>query len=196
MALVIGTLLFAIVLLALPLKMRVQAEKEMRGPLTVRVFLWPRRAPFVLEGVDLEPAALAGLFAHKGGRRPPQIERVRFVARLPRFLGLWRATGRIARRLFRTMTCYQWEWHVQLGTGEAATTGWLAGGAWLAQAVLQQNLARNARLQTVPSFFLRPSFTEGGLATKLDCVLGIRLVHLFLAALSLLAAVIRFLIRL
>lgn len=182
----LGTLLFLAVVIVLPLKMRVEAQKETGGPLAVRVFLSPWREPFVWEGNGFEAAfALAVRGGEKTRLRPRPVNYAGWLARGLRF---WRRLRGISSRLYRAVTCRHWELHLRVGGGEAATTGWLAGSGWLWQAAMRHNLATRVRLATVPRFSVWPSFTEDGLAFKLDCTLGIRLIHIGIAGAGLVAA--------
>jgi hypothetical protein len=84
----------------------------------------------------------------------------------------------IGDRLYRATTCRRFEMGLLVGASEAAATGWLAGCAFLWQALIQQNLFSRVRLEGVPALSFRPSFTQPGLEVELNCVVIVRLFHL------------------
>lgn len=164
--------------------MRLEARGEVSGLLTVKVFLFPWRRPFLWEERGWDPR----LFSAFRGHGEVGLRLTRRAAWLGRGLKFWRRLRGISRRLYRAVTCRHWELHLRVGGGEAATTAWLAGGGWLWQAAVRQNLAARVRLATVPHFSVWPSFTEDGLAFRLVCTLTVRFVHLLLAGAALVAA--------
>jgi hypothetical protein len=188
LAVLLGTLLFGCFISLIPLILRVQAQKEINGSLITRVYLWPWPVPFVLEGSDLVPGGMATFLSGLGQQRHTRRQKTRHTRLLARSLKFWRGLKRISRRLYRNIICFSWELHLVIGGAEAASTAWLAGGCWLWQAAVRQNLATRVRLRTVPRLSVWPSFNEAGLGLRLDCILGVRLIHIISADLSLAVA--------
>lgn len=79
------------------------------------------------------------------------------------------------------------QWRTEVGTGDPAQTGFLAGVAWSLKGVLLSIICRlSHRGGTRPVVQVAPVFEKACFNTTLECVFDVRIGHLFLSAFKIL----------
>lgn len=97
-------------------------------------------------------------------------------------LGSWRLFIkwlRLVKKLLPELQVEKCLWHTSMGTGEAASTGWLAGLLWAGQSFLLNHFLRlgkpNYETVIVPDFLARTWSTRFELTASLPLLKGLRL---------------------
>lgn len=89
-----------------------------------------------------------------------------------------RLIRRMARRLLGRLVIKEWRWKSALGTGDAATTGWLSGGMWTLVASLTNWLCRQCHMETRPLLQITPHFHQKIFAHDISVHCQVRIWHL------------------
>lgn len=67
--------------------------------------------------------------------------------------------------------------HLELGTGEPASSALLSGVGWAFWGAVLELLRTRVRVRPAPQLTVAPRFDQGGVAVRLHCILSTRLVH-------------------
>ncbi|WP_163101224.1 DUF2953 domain-containing protein [Peribacillus alkalitolerans] len=92
---------------------------------------------------------------------------------------------KIIKKFLRTVTVHSFHWHSMIGTGDAAITGTLVGGAWGLKGVIVGILTRYLRFQVSPDYTITPSFQHAISLTKVNCIIRFRVGNAIMAGLKL-----------
>jgi Protein of unknown function (DUF2953) len=90
----------------------------------------------------------------------------------------------IIKKFLRTVTVHSFHWHSMIGTGDAAITGTIVGGAWGLKGVIVGILTRYLRFQVSPDYSITPSFQHAISLTKFNCIIRFRVGNAIMAGLK------------
>jgi hypothetical protein len=77
--------------------------------------------------------------------------------------------------LIKSISIQKLSWITHFGTGEASSTGTLAGGVWMVKGTLVGLLYEQTEMSCQPKISVIPHFQQKGLYTEVDCIVSIRL---------------------
>jgi hypothetical protein len=92
----------------------------------------------------------------------------------------------IIRKFLSHVHITRFEWHSQLGTGDAATTGMIIGPGWTIKGSAVGIISSYMKLKSRPSLSIEPNFNQMSSKTMLSCMLHFRTGHAIVAGLRLL----------
>lgn len=81
---------------------------------------------------------------------------------------------RIVKQFLSHVTIHQFEWHTEIGTGDAANTGMISGLVWSLKGNMIALMSHYMRLITKPTIHVAPSFQSLMLTTRLECIFSFR----------------------
>lgn len=82
---------------------------------------------------------------------------------------------KIVRRFLKKIKVKEFEWHSQIGIGDAAHTGMITGVAWSIKGGVVGLISSYMKLQTVPVMTISPAFNVFCSRTKLKCMIQFRI---------------------
>jgi len=68
----------------------------------------------------------------------------------------------IMKQFYRHVTITKWEWRTTIGTGDAASTGLIAGLGWSLKYTIIGVVSRYTKMKTVPVIMIVPSYDPSG----------------------------------
>ncbi len=92
-----------------------------------------------------------------------------------------REVWRMFRWFLRHVSCLKWEASTLFGTGQANTTGTLAGYFWALQGELLFLMSRALKMVTKPKVMIRPDFERRLWIYRFDCIVSFRIGYAILA---------------
>lgn len=81
---------------------------------------------------------------------------------------------KIVRRFLKKIKVTEFEWHSQIGIGDAAHTGMITGVAWSIKGGVVGLISSYMKLQTAPVMTISPAFNVFCSRTKLKCMIQFR----------------------
>jgi energy-coupling factor transporter transmembrane protein EcfT len=91
---------------------------------------------------------------------------------------------KIFRRFLKKMKVKKFEWHSQLGIGDAAHTGLLAGAAWAIKGSVIGIISHYMKLLTTPEVTITPEFNRLCSRTILQCIFQFRIGQAMIAGIQ------------
>jgi hypothetical protein len=89
----------------------------------------------------------------------------------------------IIKKFLANVSVTQFQWHTQLGTGDAAQTGMFIGLGWSLKYGMIGLISKYMKLQSAPSIMLIPSFQAAISHTEFICMIRFRIGYAMLAGL-------------
>jgi hypothetical protein len=89
----------------------------------------------------------------------------------------------IMKQFYRHVTITKWEWRTTIGTGDAASTGLIAGLGWSLKYTIIGVVSRYTKMKTVPVIMIVPSYDRVVSETAFLCMFQFRIGHAMLAGL-------------
>ncbi|WP_108671293.1 DUF2953 domain-containing protein [Peribacillus acanthi] len=90
----------------------------------------------------------------------------------------------IIKKFLQTVTVHSFHWHSMIGTGDAALTGTIVGGAWGLKGVIVGILTQYLRFQVSPDYTITPSYQYAVSLTKVHCIIRFRVGNAIMAGLK------------
>ncbi|WP_273122824.1 DUF2953 domain-containing protein [Bacillus weihaiensis] len=91
---------------------------------------------------------------------------------------------KIVRRFLKKIKIKKFEWHSQIGIGDAAHTGLITGVAWTIKGATLGLVSDYMKLQTTPTITITPEFNQICSRTKLQCIFQFRIGQAILAGIQ------------
>lgn len=82
---------------------------------------------------------------------------------------------KIVRKFMKKITITHFEWHSQIGIGDAAYTGMLTGAAWSIKGGVIAIISSYMKLKSMPILTITPDFNRICSRTKLQCIFHFRI---------------------
>ncbi len=92
----------------------------------------------------------------------------------------------IVKRFLANISITKFEWRSEIGTGDAAETGFLIGPGWTLKGAALGIISHYMKLKNRPILSIEPNFYQKSSKTMLSCMLHFRTGHAMLAGLRLL----------
>ena len=92
---------------------------------------------------------------------------------------------KIVRRFLKKVKVKEFEWHSQIGIGDAAHTGMLTGLVWSIKGGVVGIVSQYMQLHTTPIISITPEFNVYCSRTKLQCMIQFRIGQAMLAGIQL-----------
>ncbi|MFC0298784.1 DUF2953 domain-containing protein [Geobacillus jurassicus] len=102
---------------------------------------------------------------------------------LKRFLEQVVDLHEIMKQFYRHVTIMQWEWKTTIGTGDAASTGLLAGLGWSLKYMIIGAASRYMNMKTTPVVAIVPAYDRAASETAFLCMIQFRIGHAMVAGL-------------
>jgi Protein of unknown function (DUF2953) len=77
--------------------------------------------------------------------------------------------------MLKSISFHEFKWITHFGTGDASSTGALAGGIWALKGTMIGFLIEQTELKVQPKVSVTPHFQQRGLYSEVDCIVTIRL---------------------
>ncbi|MGP3562187.1 MULTISPECIES: DUF2953 domain-containing protein [Geobacillus] len=144
--------------------------------------------------LETEPESPGVAFVHKegvGGTRAKKEKKrkwtpgdiVDFFRQVKRFLKQVVDLHEIMKRFYRHITITTWEWKTNIGTGDAASTGLVAGLGWSLKYTITGAVSRYTKMNTIPVIVIVPAYDRIVSETSFLCMFHFRIGHAMVAGL-------------
>ncbi|MFC2948659.1 DUF2953 domain-containing protein [Virgibacillus sediminis] len=107
-----------------------------------------------------------------------------FSRKVKEMLNITMDVSRYLYAILKNMHFHQLKWYTKGGTGDAASTGMLAGGAWSVKGALIGMIAEFGRLECEPDIQVIPIFQGREMSSTIDCMVSMRTGKTILALLK------------
>jgi hypothetical protein len=77
--------------------------------------------------------------------------------------------------MIKSISFHELKWITHFGTGDASSTGALAGGLWAIKGTMIGFLFEQTEWRVQPKISVTPHFQQRGLYSEVDCIITIRL---------------------
>ncbi|MBB6282648.1 hypothetical protein HNR34_000976 [Geobacillus subterraneus] len=89
----------------------------------------------------------------------------------------------IMKQFYRHVTVTKWEWRTTIGTGDAASTGMVAGLGWSLKYMITGAVSRYTKMKAIPVMMIVPAYDRAVSETAFLCMFHFRIGHAMLAGL-------------
>lgn len=77
--------------------------------------------------------------------------------------------------ILQKLCFHDFRWHTHLGTGDASTTGMVAGGIWVTKGMIVGFMTQQSNLLCRPNISVQPYFQCKYIQTNIDCIVSIKI---------------------